>query len=149
MTCAEDLVAQASAVNAANPNAKVFVYRNLVKALPWFTGVREKLMDPAYSGFFLRFSGANNYHVPTCDNNWTPPRCSEYYHDQDQTPEHPKGDGSCESACDCGAGVPCGEYLWNHANGSMLRDWLINEHLLGPTGLGNPGVRGFYVSDGE
>jgi hypothetical protein len=30
----------------------------------------------------------------------------------------------------------------------MLREWLINEHLLGPTGLGNPGVKGFYVDDG-
>ena len=84
MTCEEDLVTQAEAVHAVNPNMRVFVYRNLVKALPWFTAVREKIMDPAYSGWFLRFSGANNYHVPTCDNNWTPPRCSEFYHDQDQ-----------------------------------------------------------------
>ena len=30
----------------------------------------------------------------------------------------------------------------------MLRDWLINEHLLGPTGLGNAAVHGFYVDDG-
>ena len=30
----------------------------------------------------------------------------------------------------------------------MLRDWLINEHLLGPTGLGNPAISGFYVDDG-
>ena len=65
-----------------------------------------------------------------------------------QTPEHPTGDGSCVNACDCGEGVPCGEYLFNHANGSMLRDWLINEHLLGPTGLGNPAISGFYVDDG-
>ncbi len=62
-----------------------------------------------------------------------------------QTPEHPHGDGSCVNPCDCGEGVPCGEYLWNHTNGTMLRDWLINEHLLGPTGLGNPAVSGFYV----
>ena len=72
-------------------------------------------MDPAYAGWFLRFSGDNNYHVPTCDNNWSPPRCSAFYHDQDQTPEHPHGDGSCVNACDCGEGVPCGEYLQVHA----------------------------------
>ena len=45
-------------------------------------------------------------------------------------------------------GVPCGEYLWNHANGTMLRQWIIDEFLLGPTGLGSPYVDGFYVDDG-
>ena len=39
------------------------MYRNLVKALPWFSSVREKLLDPAYAGFFLRFSGKGNYSV--------------------------------------------------------------------------------------
>ena len=108
MTCEEQLVEQAVRVRTVNPSARVFVYRNLVKALPWFTAVREKIMDPAYSGWFLRFSGANNYHVPTCDNAFSPPRCSTFYHDQDQTPEHPNGDGSCVNPCDCGEGVPCG-----------------------------------------
>ena len=60
----------------------MFVYRNLVKALPWFTSVREKIMDPAYSGWFLQFSGEGNYHVPQCDDNYSPPRCSNFYHDQ-------------------------------------------------------------------
>ena len=108
MTCEEQLVEQAVRVRQVNPSARVFVYRNLVKALPWFTAVREKIMDPAFSGWFLRFSGANNYHVPTCDNAFSPPRCSTFYHDQDQTPEHPNGDGSCVNPCDCGEGVPCG-----------------------------------------
>jgi hypothetical protein len=123
--------------------ARVFVYRNLVKALPWFTQVREKIQvprhvsswctefscgrphplcvcvfvcgrptrqkDPAYAGWFLKFSGTGNYHVPDCDANYSPPRCSDFYHDQDQTPEHPHGDGSCVKPCDCGEGVPCGE----------------------------------------
>ncbi len=35
-----------------------------------------------------------------------------------------------------------GEYLWDHRNASM-RQWLISEHLLGPTGLGNPNISGF------
>jgi hypothetical protein len=149
MTCEEDLIAQAQAVKAINPNTKVFVYRNFVKALPWFTSVREKIMDPAYSDWFLYFNPANTtYHVPQCDDNYDPPRCSNFYHDQDQTPEHPSGDGSCYEPCDCGEGVPCGEYLWNHANGTMLRTWLIEEFLLGPTGLGNSAVDGFYIDDG-
>ena len=37
----ELLAAQAEAIAAANPGAKVFTYRNLVKALPWFSEVRE------------------------------------------------------------------------------------------------------------
>lgn len=143
MTCEEDLVTQAEAVARVSSSAKTFVYRNLVKALPWFTAVREKLMDPAYSGFFISFSGTGSYHVPTCDTNFSPPRCNVLkYHDQDQTPQHPHGDGSCIDACDCGAGVPCGEYLWDHRNGTMLRDFLINEHLLGPTGRATPPFRG-------
>ena len=142
MTCEESLLQQAQEVYKANPKAKSFIYRNGVKALPWFSGVREKIQDPQYSGWFLKFSGNNDYHVPTCDNDFNPPRCSIFYHDQDQTPHHPTGDGSCIGPCDCGEGVPCGEYLWNHANGTMLRDWLINEHFLGPTGLGDPSVLG-------
>lgn len=33
------------------------------------------------------------------------------------------------------AGVPCGEYLFDHRNSSMS-DWLVQEFLLGSTGLG-------------
>ena len=35
----------------------------------------------------------------------------------------------------------------NHANGTSLRNWLINEFLLGPTGLGDPNIDGFYIDD--
>ena len=63
--------------------AKVLIYRNLVKALPWFRTVREKLDDPAYSGFFLKFN-TSTPHVPRCDNHTG--KCSVYYHDQLQTP---------------------------------------------------------------
>ena len=72
MDCEERLVEQAKRRKAAAcptacpfprgclrksdcPHAKVWVYRNLVKALPWFTSVRQKLDDPQYSGFFLKF----------------------------------------------------------------------------------------------
>ena len=89
---------------------KVFVYRNLVKALPWFTSVREKLQDPAYAGWFLSFNGSGSYHVPQCDANFDPPRCSNFYHDQDQSPGYPSGDGSCSEPCDCGEGQ-CGDIV--------------------------------------
>ena len=149
MDCEERLVEQASMVNKINNRTKVFVYRNFVKALPWYTSVREKITDPAYSGWFLKFKdyhGPENktsYSVPPC----TGDKCSGFYHDQDQTPEHPHGDGSCVDDCDCGEGLPCGEYLWDHRNDTLI-DFLINEFVLGPTGLGHPGISGFYFDDG-
>ena len=48
MDCQERLVQQAQQTKAANPKTKVWVYRNLVKALPWFTDVRVKINDPQY-----------------------------------------------------------------------------------------------------
>lgn len=150
MRCEERLIEQVAMTKAANPAARVFVYRNLVKALPWYTSVREKISDPAYAGWFLKFGAptvnGTSYHVPTCDDSYSPPLCSGLYHDRDQTPGHPKGDGDCALPCDCG-GVPCGEYLWDHRNAS-LRDFLVNEFILGANGLGNANVSGFYLDDG-
>ena len=51
----ERLVTQAAMTKAASPDSRVFVYRNLVKALPWYTSVREKISDPNYAGWFLHF----------------------------------------------------------------------------------------------
>ena len=58
MDCQERLVTQAKQTKKENPQAKVWVYRNIVKALPWFADVRVKINDPQYSGWFL--------YVPTC-----------------------------------------------------------------------------------
>jgi hypothetical protein len=57
-----------------------------------------------------------------CDwyDNGTAPRCSGFYHDQEQTPEHPGGgapyrvDGDCIEQCDCGGVNPCAEYIFDH-----------------------------------
>lgn len=128
MNAEELLVEQANILKAANPSQHVWIYRNIVKALPWFSTVRAKLQDPAYSGFFLNFVPEGffpngSYHVPQCDNNFDPPLCTNYYHDQEQTPGFPSGDGNCSApGCDCGwpnpdkgiLGVPCGEYLFDH-----------------------------------
>jgi hypothetical protein len=77
----------------------VWVYRNSILALPWYTSVREKLSDPAYAFWFMNFSdplpkikqqgNANT----TCDNTFNPPRCSNHFHDSVQTPGFPHGDG--------------------------------------------------------
>ncbi|CAE8624234.1 unnamed protein product [Polarella glacialis] len=152
MDCEERLAKQAEMTGQQGTGSHVFVYRNLVKALPWFTTVREKLNDPAYSGWFLRFKpSAAPYHVPACAAE-NQSKCSTFYHDQEQTPAvptaaQPHPDGSCtDGVCDCGT-QPCGEYLFDHRNGSMLRDWLIKEHIGGPAGLRNPSVHGFFMDD--
>lgn len=145
------LVDQALILHAANPTQRVWVYRNLVIAYPWFPSVREKLVDPAYAGWFHKFGSPpfsnGTYHVPQCDDNFSPPLCTDFYHSQDQTPNYPSGDGDCPGPCDCG-GVPCGFYLFNHGN-STLRKWLIDDFVFGPTGLGHPSgaITGLYLDD--
>jgi len=268
MDCQERLVHQAEIVKSTTPYAKVFIYRNLVKALPWYSEVRDKMLDPNYAGWFLKFAPngaaglpAGEYYSPPCNNESRGGlKCSKFYHDQEQTPQAahtgPPAPGSatrvqeddwyiynntndvnalhpgfrtvvdggkqltpalCKNAadkagrkiftwwspnycwlssewsyptgmtgtlpiqqamhtsgykpadpadpaplppgastglrecndgdCDCGPGLPCGEYLWDHRNAS-LREWLIDEFILGKvSGLGNPNVDGFYVDD--
>ena len=46
---------------------------------------------------------------------------------------------------DCGQGIECGEYVFNHRNES-LRPFLLGEYFFGETGAANPAVGGFYVS---
>lgn len=82
MSCEELLVEQARQLKAARPGVRVFLYRNVVKALPWFTSVRTKMDDPAFQDWFLPFKANGPYHVPQCDNNFSPPRCTLLYHDQ-------------------------------------------------------------------
>lgn len=152
MDCEERLLKQCEMTKEQNPDSHVFAYRNVVKALPWYSSIREKMDDPAYSGWFLKFDPAGfPYNVSQCaaeDGS----KCSVYYHDQGQTPAvptaaQPHPDGSCaDGVCDCG-GQPCGEYLWDHRNGSMLRDWLVEHHVGGPTGIGSPSIDGLFMDD--
>ena len=122
MDCEERLATQASQTVAYSKahgggTTRAFVYRNVVKALPWFSAVREILKDPAYSGFFLKFDTAtpkSNYNVKPCAAENTT-KCSTMYHDQLQTPAVPTAaapnpDGACTAnECDCGDDIPCGE----------------------------------------
>ncbi|CAE8730362.1 unnamed protein product [Polarella glacialis] len=158
MNCEEMLVEQVKKTTSASPGTTVWVYRNGIKALPWYTLVRTKVTDPAYSKWFMPFSPAvianhSAAHVPVCDNNYDPPQCSNLYHDQMQTPGYPKGDGICDPpGCDVGS-VPVGEYLFDpragnvSVNGQTLIEWYIEEYLFGPTGAGNPNISGFYFDD--
>jgi len=153
MNCAELLLKQVQMTTEATAGTTVYVYRNAIKALPWYTTVRDKLNDPAYAKWFLNFAPGVTPHVPKCDNNYKPPLCSEYYHDQSQTPEYPHGDGDCSApACDVGK-VPVGEYIWDprawnvSVNGQTLGQWFINDYLFDPTGGANPKVSGFFFDD--
>ena len=131
---------------ATCPQARTWVYRNLVKAFSWFTSVREKLEDPAYAGFFLKFNPENStpYHVPQCDTYFSPPKCSDIYHEAEKSVVY---GNSCTEACDCGK-VPCGMYTFDHRNGSMLTKWLVEEYMGNNlTGLGNPNIDGFFIDD--
>ena len=151
MQCDEMLLEQIKGIKQASGNTtKVFTYRNIVKALPWFSAVREKIVDPAYSGWFLKFHGDithDNYTNSPCQENQG---CSALYHDELSTPQDTgkpniQKDGWCNSTCDCG-GVPCGEYLFDHRN-SSLGDWLLETFLFGDTGMGSPFVDGFFLDD--
>ena len=180
MDCEERLFADATnfvAKSSQPSKARGMVYRNTCKALPWFTVVREKLVDPAYSPWFLHYAAVppingTAYYSPPCDYNYDPPLCSSYYHDSAaspdfgrmprcqidgdcsvQVPGYPFGDGNCSApACDVGA-VPVGEYVfdpraWNvSVNGQTLGEWWVDEYLFGPTAAGDPNITGFYFDD--
>ena len=43
------------------------------------------------------------------------------FHNQEQSPGYPHGDGDCLApACDCGS-VPCGFYIWNHSTTTKVK----------------------------
>lgn len=165
MNCEETMLAKAKITHSLNPAAHAWVYRNSIKALPWFTLVREKLANQAYWGWFLANKGCNPAPgVYTCGTTATVSgeggarvcgreegsaffadcaRCylpllppqTNLYHDFEQTPRG-----------DCGEGIECGEYLFDLRNTSV-QAWLAGEYLLGPTGLGSPAITGFYFDD--
>ena len=114
--------------------------------MPWFTDVREKILDPAYNDWwFLQFDPSKKpYHVPECTNftssSGTDVKCSKFYHDQKQTPHFNQTD-QCMDECDCGKGLPCGEYLWDHRNVS-LQKWLTDVFIMGPSENGGENSTG-------
>jgi hypothetical protein len=159
MDCEEMLVKQVQMAAAVSPSTGYFIYRNAIKALPWYTTVRVKAEDPAYASWFLPFncsaaSPVQGCHVPVCDANYDPPLCTALYHDQGQTPGYPHGDGDCAApACDVGL-IPVGEYLFDFrsvnvsVNGQTFIEWYIEEYFFSATGAGNPLVKGFYTDVG-
>ena len=57
--------------------------------------MRKKIVDPAFEGFFLKFKKGGSqpngtWHVPQCTESLVgnPPKCTEFYHDTEQTPRN-------------------------------------------------------------
>ena len=121
-------------------------------AYPWYTSVRTILEDPAYSDWFSSFKpggskpGGGWYSDPCDANNRT--YCSDRYHNQEQSPAYPSGDGDCDApTCDCGK-VPCGFYFFNHSsttvvNGQTFGAWFKDTYIFDAQGT-SPLVSGFY-----
>ena len=88
----------------------MWVYRNTVYGYPWYTDVRKTLEDPAYSDWYIHFKPEGPWSNSKCDSaNKT--LCSDLFHEQEQSPGFPHGDGDCTApSCDCGS-VPCGFYV--------------------------------------
>ena len=160
MDCEEMLATQVKMTTVASPSTKVWVYRNSILALPWYTSVRVKLEDPAYAAWFMPFptplphideqGNANT----TCDNTFTPPKCSLLFHDAVQTPGFPHGDGDCAApGCDVGKTLPIGAYLFNPSaantsiNGQTFTEWFVGDYLFGKNGGGNANISGFFFDD--
>ena len=142
MQSQEELVTAAANIRAVSNRTKVWVYRNLAWAPSWFTDVREKIVsNPEW---FIPFKPEPPYNNTKC----TLGKCSELFHSQFQTPEYESGSvqsGSCDEQCDCGP-IPCGWYLWNHSHPDC-RAWLVEEHMMGRTAMGNANIQGIFIDD--
>lgn len=148
----EMLFKQVQMTAAATPGTTVWIYRCSVYAYPWYTSVRTLLDDPAYAPWFIDFNNQSGpLHNTKCDNNFKPPKCSNHFHMQEQSPGYPHGDGNCAApGCDCGK-APCGFYLYNHSStavvkGQTFQNWFINDFMLNKYGM-SPLVSGFFWDD--
>ena len=107
----ERLMVQVGMTKLANPATKAMIYRNSAYGYPWYTSVRFILDDDDYSAWFIKFrAGPGPFYSPKCDDNYDPPKCTEYFHTQMDTPNLPGrgGYGTCAPpACNCGS-KPCG-----------------------------------------
>ena len=147
----ELLFKQVQMTTAATPGTTVWIYRNTVYGYPWYTSVRLTLEDPAYAPWYFKFAGKGPWFSKKCDSA-IPNLCSDLYHSQEQSPGFPHGDGDCAApGCDCGKGVPCGFYVWNHSStavvhGQTFQEWFIHSYMLNKVGS-SPLVSGFFWDD--
>lgn len=134
------MLAQLDRLKAIAPHTRFWIYRQLVQAYSNFVEIREKLEDPQFSGWFLKFGPHNNESLtPRCAYNPRVGRqlCSNLFH---------TSLAWTENGHDCGDVIPCGDYVFDHRNQS-LREWLVRTHILGPRGMAHPAVDGFLIDD--
>jgi hypothetical protein len=120
----------------------------------WYTSVRTILDDPAYAPWFLMFKPEGPWYSPKCDNFFSPPLCSDFFHTQMDTPRPDgKGYGTCHppagQGCNCGT-KPCGFFVFNHSsdavvNGQTFPEWFVSTYMFNEIGL-NPLVNGFFCA---
>ena len=138
------MVDQASVMKTMAPDTQVWIYRNLVQPYANFVQLREKLEDPAYSGWFVHFNASTNNETltPRCEVN---PRlnktlCTDLFHTRLAW---------TENGHDCGDVIPCGDYVFDHRNQS-LRQWIVDEFMMGSRyGMGNRSAVDGFLLDGE
>ena len=96
----EMLFKQVEMTAAATKGTTVWVYRNTVYGYPWYTDVRKTLEDPAYADWYFSFKPNPPWFSKKCDAA-IPSLCSDLFHEQEQSPGFPHGDGDC-AAPGCG-----------------------------------------------
>lgn len=152
----ETLIEQCARTKRESPAVKCGVYRNSAHMWSNYATVRKALQDPQYWGFFLPWANttARNYSSTHPGEN--------LYYDVMQTP-HPAiapWSGKCQCvgalaaepcsdpvpACNCGEGVPCGEFAFDQTNSSLM-DWILDEYIGGPNGFGSPHVDFMFLDD--
>jgi hypothetical protein len=148
----EKLMKQIKMSTSASLGQTVWTYRGSMWAYPWYTSVRKTLEDPLYADWYIKFKPQGPYYSKKCDDNYDPPICSDLYHNQEQSPEYPHGDGDCPAPnCDCGKGVPCGFYIWNHSSTTVVHNqtflqWFRDSYIFDYQGT-SPLVSGMYFDD--
>jgi hypothetical protein len=100
----EMLFKQVEMTAAATKGTTVWVYRNTVYGYPWYTDVRKTLEDPAYADWYFSFKPNPPWFSKKCDAA-VPSLCSDLFHEQEQSPGFPHGDGDC-AAPGCGSFPP-------------------------------------------
>lgn len=120
------LTRQMAMIKQVDPSVKVTGYRNSIQAYNWMAVVREKIDDPAYSGWFLKYkdgiNGSGYAQSPCAGPKENETKCSRFWHQLLDEPDCPDG------VCDCGA-APCAMYSFDHRNSSFAK-WFVSEYVM-------------------
>ena len=68
-----------------------FISHAVTLSLQWYTSVRKTLEDPAYADWYVKFKPQGPWYSSKCDNNYSPPLCTDLYHNQVRRAVCPSG----------------------------------------------------------